>query len=135
MTPDRFIATLKAYYGKELDGQVEEIYQSKLLRFSDVNLKDIHEKVLETCKFFPKVSDIYSAASDLGINISKSKKQAAQSDCQECKGTGCRQTQSFHAETGEPYDSVRRCECTGLPHPEPSGKGPGGYVLKQDGTP
>lgn len=69
-----------------------EIYAEKLRRFSGDQLDKIFESVLESCRNFPKISDIYNAAKELGfvtpVTDSFKPHHWEHGDCKLCRGEG-----------------------------------------------
>lgn len=93
MTVSTFIEELTMIFDKPLKLQQVGIYQDKLRRFSPEQLVELLNKVLEEVKTFPKVSEIYKAANELGflaVDTTKTRTHhwEESSDCGMCHGEG-----------------------------------------------
>src|SRR6266704_6421918 len=66
-TPDFLKKCAQAFPGKELTEDQVAIYTEKLARFDERQLNRIHAEIIETCKYFPKIADIYDAARSMGM--------------------------------------------------------------------
>lgn len=133
MTIDEILLFLEDAYTKELTAKQREIYQQRLRRFNAEELETLYGKVLESCRYFPKVSDFFSCAEEAGfLSHSKKKRVSPASDCVLCKGTGWEYVTSYRSDNGEPYNSVRHCVCTGVSMPDSgAGAGPGGWIVEE----
>lgn len=69
MTPQDFLLTLEEEWpGKTLTDRQQESYLAKLARYSESQLDAIFERLLENCKFRPKVAHFYETADELGYH-------------------------------------------------------------------
>lgn len=77
--------------GKELQPAQLAAYHEKLWRFSDHQRQGIYDWVLENCKFFPKIADIYAGAMQLGYLAERHDYKPhlwEETDCGRCIGSG-----------------------------------------------
>jgi len=77
--------------GKPLTATQWSGYRAKLAEFSEEQLGKLYEAVLETCKFFPKIADIFDCAKSLGFTERKAEYRPhvwTPTDCQLCVGSG-----------------------------------------------
>lgn len=92
MRAEDFITECEGIFDKQLKPAQIPIYKDKLRRFSPQQLLEILNKVLEEAKYFPKVSEIYKAAQELGfLQQDRDDFRAHRwraSDCRLCKGEG-----------------------------------------------
>jgi hypothetical protein len=132
MRLDDFLKDLENYYGKAFPDLGP--YRFMLRKFSEEDLERIRNRLLEDQKFLPKVSQIYEAAKDLLIDTAHKSASRVDRDCDDCNGTGWEYVTSHEITTGEPYNSVRRCDCTGLPQPKPHAMG-NGWISEYNGKP
>ncbi len=67
------------------------VYRAKLRRFSDSELDKLCEAVIENCRFWPKIADIYEQARGLGL-FAKAQEYRPHvwepTDCRMCGGSG-----------------------------------------------
>jgi hypothetical protein len=92
MNSEQFLDELGTVFDKHPKPQQLGIYRDKLRRFSPEQLLELLNKVLEEAKYFPKVSEIYKAANELGylsIDTTKTRHHHWQpSKCGLCCGEG-----------------------------------------------
>jgi hypothetical protein len=77
--------------GKGLSPDQLSAYRAKLQRFSDAERRGIYDWLLENCKFFPKIADIYEAARAAGYLDKVTEYRPHQwtpTDCRLCGGSG-----------------------------------------------
>ena len=130
MTAIELISELEAAYDKKLTPRQVKAYAYQMHPFSAVHLDSIYDWLLKQCRLMPRISDVYSAAKDLGLLAHTHRESRAKDNCRDCNGTGWNVVHSYHGETGEPYESVKRCSCTGQGMPDRGdGKGPGGWIF------
>lgn len=133
MTPMQFMNALGEYYDKEIPQRKREVYIEKLSRFPHDALEAVLSKVYEQCTYFPKVSQVYSAATDLLISPKGGRKRQGSDECKTCRGTGWEEVTCHEVLTGQPFNAVKRCTCTGLPPLRPHAKF-NGWVSEFNGT-
>lgn len=77
--------------GKPLTGTQLMGYREKLARFEPVQLDVLCEAVIENCKFWPKIADIYEQARLLGM-LNRERQDVPHTwvttDCLRCAGSG-----------------------------------------------
>jgi hypothetical protein len=76
---------------KDLSPSQWAAYREKLSPFSEDQLGKLYDAVLENCKFFPKIADVYECAKDLGFTEKKTEYRPhtwTPTDCQLCGGSG-----------------------------------------------
>ena len=95
MTASEFISEIEEAWGKEISGKQAQIYCRKLERFGNWQLDDLLERVLETNKYMPRLSDIWTAAKELGLFKQAEREMRTTSEhswttnsCQLCAGEG-----------------------------------------------
>lgn len=132
MTLSDFLKDLENYYGKAFPDP--EPYRFMLRKFNEEDLGHIRNRLFEDQKFLPKISQIYEAAKDLLIDTAHKSESRANRDCEDCSGTGWECVTSCEITTGATYDSVRRCDCTGLPQPKSHAMG-NGWISEYNGKP
>lgn len=76
-----------------LDPDVERTYRAKLSRFSPDQLSMLFDRLIETCEYFPKIAEIFSAAESLEFigptdTVSFRPHTWEPSDCPFCRGEG-----------------------------------------------
>ncbi len=77
--------------GKPLQPLQLMAYREKLSRFDDHQLSLLCESVIENCKFWPKIADLFEQARNLGLlNIERRDDPHVwqPTDCQKCVGSG-----------------------------------------------
>ena len=133
MTSDEFVLALENLWDKTLTPEQRAAYTRKFGRFSPDQRFQILERILETCKYFPKIADIFQVASeDLLIQTSGKKKQLR--GCPQCRYTTWVYVILHHPlRKGETYEAFKSCECTPrkIEFPEP----PQGLYAPQEGEP
>lgn len=95
MTPSAFIDICEKSFSEgkvKLGPSQHAIYEEKLTTFTAEQLDKIFEKVLEICKRFPKIAEIYDAARELNYLQTEFDKFRPHhwkpSDCPLCRGEG-----------------------------------------------
>lgn len=92
MNAEKFIQELEQVFDKTLKAQQTPLYLDKLRRFSPEQLVELLNKVLEEAKYFPKVSEIFKAANELGyLSVDTNTVRPHRwkiSDCRMCHGEG-----------------------------------------------
>lgn len=88
-----FMDELKAQIppGKELTAAQHVGYRDKLRRFSDAELDKLYDSIIENCKYFPKIADIYEQARNLGMfnkELEYKPHVWEPTDCNLCGGSG-----------------------------------------------
>lgn len=66
-------------------------YREKLARFNEGQLDQLCEAVIENCKFWPKIADIYEQARNLGLLLVERQDRPhvwTPTDCVKCAGSG-----------------------------------------------
>ena len=109
MTAAQFLNKVESYW-KPIPLEHREIYLSKLYRFSDSELDRIFDRLVDACKFLPKIHDVVSAAQDLMIGTSS--RAPASAGCDKCKGTTWIHFTCVHPISGRDYQAVKACRCT-----------------------
>ena len=66
MNLDLFFLELANLFDKSPKPEQIRVYRDKMRRFSSEQLVEILNRVIEECRAFPRVSDIYKAAQELG---------------------------------------------------------------------
>lgn len=77
--------------GKPLTATQWAAYRSKTADFTEEQFSKLYDAVLETCKFFPKIADLFTCATDLGFFAEKTEYRPhmwTPTDCQLCAGSG-----------------------------------------------
>lgn len=77
--------------GKDLTASQWTAYREKLSPFTEEQLQKLFDAILENCKFFPKIADIYEQARHLGFAERKQEYRPhvwTPTDCQLCAGSG-----------------------------------------------
>jgi|SRR6185503_13465523 len=77
--------------GKALTAVQWSAYRSKLGQFSEDQLSKLHEAILENCKFFPKIADVFEQAKLLGFTERKTEYRPhvwTPTNCDLCGGSG-----------------------------------------------
>jgi hypothetical protein len=77
--------------GKGLTAAQWAAYREKLSPFNEEQIGKLYEAILENCKFFPKIADVYEQAKNLGFTEKKIEYQPhiwTPTDCQLCGGSG-----------------------------------------------
>ena len=112
MTSDEFVLALENLWGKTLTPEQRAAYTRKLGRFPPDQRFQILDRTLETCKYFPKIADIFQVATgDLLIKPAAKKKQSR--GCTKCEGTTWIHVILAHPlGKGETHEAVKPCECT-----------------------
>lgn len=92
MNIDFFMDQCQAVFpSKELTAGQWGAYREKLTRFSDRERQVIYDAILENCKFFPKISDIYEQAGKAGFLNERTEYKPhvwKDTDCRFCAGSG-----------------------------------------------
>lgn len=92
MDVNNFLSKIEGAWGKALQIDQTQSYREKLFRFSGEQREQIFSRLLETCKFLPKISDIYDAARDLNYLETPSPHfkpvEWQSTDCKLCHGEG-----------------------------------------------
>ena len=133
MTVTQFLVRAERYWKKEYEEEQRKEYAWKLTRygFHDGQWDAIWERLLESCRYLPRVSEIHSAAVDLNYTTQRTK-SVPSTGCGKCEGIGWVYVTSHRGDNGEPYESVKRCSCWGggrMPkRPDPP-IGPGGWIV------
>jgi hypothetical protein len=89
MFMDRMLGVLPP--GKELATTQWAAYRSKCEQFDESQMARLYDAILENCKFFPKIADIYEQARNLGFmerHIEYRPHVWTPTDCQLCGGSG-----------------------------------------------
>ena len=121
MTRLDFIAQMERYWQKDL-GAVRDIYLDKTRRFSESQLEVLFNAVVDECRFFPKVADIYKLARRFLLFDEQSGFASVNTkDCPICEGTGWEAVQPDLEKIREVYGPdataercarfMRVCEC------------------------
>lgn len=76
--------------GKPLTSTQMAAYRDKLQSFSGDQLQRLYDSILENCKFFPKIADVYEQAKLLGFVTRREEKPHTwtPTDCKLCGGSG-----------------------------------------------
>jgi hypothetical protein len=77
--------------GKSLTAVQWSAYRSKLGQFNEDQLSKLHEAILENCKFFPKIADVFDQAKFLGFTERKTEYRPhtwTPTNCDLCGGSG-----------------------------------------------
>ena len=92
MTPQSFIHELEQIFERSLKEKQAPLYLDKLRRFSSEQLLELLNRTLEEAKYFPKISEIYKAAAELGylhVDLTRTRLHNWEpSDCAMCRGEG-----------------------------------------------
>src|SRR6266478_3795757 len=92
MRIELFMDELGKIFDKAPKPEQLAVYREKLRRFSPEQLLEILNRILEECRTFPKVSDVFKAAKDLGylsIDLTRTPVHRwTPSDCPTCNGEG-----------------------------------------------
>ena len=92
MNLDLFFLELANLFDKTPKPEQVRAYRAKMGRFSSDQLIEILNRLLEECKTFPKFSDIYKAAQELGFMQTESASFTPHrwqpTDCRMCRGEG-----------------------------------------------
>lgn len=92
MTAIEFMQHLEEAYDKDLAPKVIRIYLDRLQKFNHDQLDTLADKVVETCKTFPKVAHIFEAAKDAGMFSTRIRDTQGQewepTSCPDCQGEG-----------------------------------------------
>ena len=89
-----FVAKLERTWlgGKSLDREQSQIYSGKLVKFTDPELDGLFDKLTESCKYLPRIADIWEAATDIGLlnrqQLNKPEHTWTRSECKRCNGEG-----------------------------------------------
>jgi hypothetical protein len=81
----------QVFPGKDLTAAQHVAYREKLGRFDDQQRQSIYDWILEHCKFFPKIADVYEAATMLGFLVERDEFKPhvwTPTDCRFCGGSG-----------------------------------------------
>lgn len=115
MNPLQFVRQLQDAWDKPMNAEQAVIYSDKAMRFTDAQLDAIFDKLLETCKFQPKVSDVFNAATDLALLAKPTSDHEAshnwvKTNCPLCEGEGrlCAIFQTLHEITANERRKTRR---------------------------
>lgn len=76
---------------KDLNPSQWSAYREKLSPFTEDQIQKLFDAILENCKFFPKIADIYEQAKLLGFTERKNDYRPhvwTPTDCQLCGGSG-----------------------------------------------
>ena len=130
MTSDEFVLALENLWGKTLTPEQRAAYTRKLSRFSPDQRFQILDRTLETCKYFPKIADIFQVATE-DLLIKPAAKKTQSRGCAKCEGTTWVRVKCVHPETGERYRAVKPCTCSPrkIKRPDPP-CGPGGWIVQ-----
>lgn len=114
MQLDEFIeatSKLENYYGKELTTEQSKIMYESLKNLSIEKYRTLIIKCLKTCKYMPKIADIWNANTEISMQITQETRTIY--TCDKCEGTGCVFYTKFKAngDTRIPYTYVARCIC------------------------
>ncbi len=103
---------LEIYYGKELTTEQMQIMFEELNNLSIERYKKLISKCLKTCKYMPKIADIYAANIEL-IGETEDKNERITTACKKCDGTGYVVYTSFinNGNTRIPYTYAAKCDC------------------------
>lgn len=115
MQLDEFIEAtniLERYYGKELSTEQMKIMYDILKDFGVERYKKVLVKCLKTCKYMPKIADIFAANNELSGQVQQ-EENTVKETCNKCEGTGYVFYTKFlvNGTTRYPYTYVSRCTC------------------------
>lgn len=88
MTPSEFISEIEGAWDKELSARQVIIWKRKLEFLGEWQLNDLLEKVVETCRYFPKFADVWTAARELGF-FEEADRKSRTTSIHTWKPTGC----------------------------------------------
>ena len=91
------------------------------------------DNVLQKSRIIPSIAMLFESASDL-FEMPRVQGRSRDASC-ECRGTGWLHVNSYHADTGEEYDSVKPCHRSPRPGLKSSGRGPGGWLSECESIP
>lgn len=81
----------EVFPGKELTAPQHVVYRAKLARFTDRERQKLYDAVVENCKYFPKIADVYEQARNLGLFAEQDQYTPhvwTPTDCGRCGGSG-----------------------------------------------
>ena len=117
MQSAEFIRSIERTWSKQMSQEQRATYGRKIHRFSPRQLESIFDSLLEGCKYFPKVAEIFSTASELGF-LQKREGQLktrvlGRQNCPDCQGTGWERVEGPVTTVGgnETPQAVKACEC------------------------
>jgi hypothetical protein len=115
MTIEEFVEAsnrLESYYGKEYTTDQRQIMYEELKNLSVVRYKKLISQCIRSCKYLPKVVDIYTANTELaGIETKDDDRKIF--PCDKCNGTGYVYFTKIIQEGDKviPYVYSARCIC------------------------
>jgi hypothetical protein len=93
VSPHEFLTALEEYHGKTLADTQRLAYVRRLGRLPAERLRDIHAKVVDDCRYFPKIAEIVEAARELGCLAERPRESGRYGEfdatsCKLCGGEG-----------------------------------------------
>lgn len=94
MNSEMFLDMCKQAFGGKVDLMPAQhsVYSEKLRRFTNDERRRIYDWIVENCKFFPKVADIWEGARSLGFLTQQESGSVIHkwkpTDCRPCAGSG-----------------------------------------------
>ena len=122
MKPNEFLTLIEGYWKEKLTTDNRRIYRKALARFKPDDLSRISIALVESCVFFPKVSDVLRVARE-NLSIEEEPEERPRG-CTKCQGTTWVPVTLKHPHTGITYDAVTSCDCTPREPPQPKAKPP-----------
>ena len=122
MKPNEFLTLIEGYWKEKLTADNRRIYRKALARFKPDDLSRISVALVDSCAFFPKVSDVLRVARE-GLMLG-TEPEEKQRGCTKCDGTTWVPVTLTHPRTGRPYSAVTSCDCTPREPPAPKAKKP-----------
>lgn len=103
---------LETYYGKDFSTEQRQIMFEEMKDFSIERYKKLISKCLKTCKYMPKIADIFAANLDLAGEIGEKENREIYS-CNKCDSTGYVLYTQFRTNGNVriPYTYAARCDC------------------------
>lgn len=92
MTNKEFLDEIATAFDKSKRNEMQElIYESKLNKYDDRQRRQIHNWLLENCKYYPKIADVIEAAKELGFEVGQREYRPhvwQPTGCARCGGSG-----------------------------------------------
>ncbi len=113
MTPREAVTQVEDVYEKQFTLRQTTVFLIYLGKFTPEQLEKMTQKVIETCRYRPKVADFQTAATTL-MFVTKKEAMKADPKCELCDGSGWEVTACTDPQSGDSVEAVQRCSCRTL---------------------
>ena len=113
MTPREVLTQVEDVYEKQYTVRQTTVFLIYLGKFKPDQLNVMVQKVIETCRYRPKVADFQTAATTL-LFVTKKEVMEPDPKCELCDGSGWEFVAWTDPRTGDSIEAVKRCSCRSL---------------------